>query len=101
MRGMFDMAARGGVCVAVLAAMLCLTGCSESAPDPKTQIGAKPDLPAQQQYLLPPMHVASVVGWKSGETPTVADGLQIKALVTGLQHPRSLYVLSNGDILVV
>jgi glucose/arabinose dehydrogenase len=47
------------------------------------------------------MHVASVVGWKSGETPTVADGLQIKALVTGLQHPRSLYLLPNGDILVV
>ena len=36
---------------------------------------------------MPPMHVASVVGWKSGEKPTVADGLQIKALATGLQHP--------------
>ena len=47
------------------------------------------------------MHVASVVGWKQGEKPTVADGLQIKALATGLQHPRSLYVLPNGDILVV
>ena len=47
------------------------------------------------------MHVASVVGWKPGETPTVADGLQIKALAAGLQHPRSLYVLPNGDILVV
>jgi glucose/arabinose dehydrogenase len=81
--------------------MLCLTGCNEDAPDPKTQIGAKPDLPAQQQYLVPPMHVASVVGWKSGEAPTVPDGLQIKALATGLQHPRSLYVLPNGDILVV
>ena len=50
---------------------------------------------------MPPMHVASVVGWKPGEKPTVADGLQIKALATGLQHPRSLYVLPNGDILVV
>src|SRR3954471_19730958 len=100
MRGMFDAPYRSGVCVAGLAAMLCLTGCNENAPDPKTQIGAKPDLPAQQQYLVPPMHVASVVGWKSGETPTVADGLQIKGVVTGLQHPRSLYVLPNGDILV-
>jgi glucose/arabinose dehydrogenase len=101
MRRMLDMACRGGACVAGLVAMLCLIGCNEDAPDPKTQIGAKPDLPAQQQYLLPPMHVASVVGWKPGETPTVADGLQIKALATGLQHPRSLYVLPNGDILVV
>ena len=101
MRRILDMPCRGGICVAALVAMLCLTGCNENAPDPKTQIGAKPDLPAQQQYLVPPMHVASVVGWKSGETPTVADGLRIKVLATGLQHPRSLYVLPNGDILVV
>jgi glucose/arabinose dehydrogenase len=80
---------------------LCLAGCDESAPDPKTQIGANPDLPAQQRYLVPPMHVAAVVGWKQGEAPTVADGLQIKAVAVGLQHPRSLYVLPNGDILVI
>jgi glucose/arabinose dehydrogenase len=89
-----------GVAVCLVGA-LCLAGCNESAPDPKTQIGANPDLPAQQQYLVPPMHVAAVVGWKQGEAPTVADGLQIKALASGLQHPRSLYVLPNGDVLVV
>ncbi|MHC2252723.1 glucose/arabinose dehydrogenase [Bradyrhizobium embrapense] len=87
---------------AALMAGLGLGGCSkEAAPDPKTQIGARPDLPALEQYLLPPMHVASVVGWKQGEKPKVPDSLQINALVTGLQHPRSLYVLPNGDILVV
>jgi glucose/arabinose dehydrogenase len=47
------------------------------------------------------MHLASVIGWKNGETPVVPQGLQIKALATGLAHPRSLYVLPNGDILVV
>ncbi|WP_246668369.1 MULTISPECIES: sorbosone dehydrogenase family protein [Bradyrhizobium] len=83
-------------------AALCVAGCSkETAPDPKTQIGARPDLPALEQYLMPPMHVASVVGWKQGEKPKVPDTLQINALATGLQHPRSLYVLPNGDILVV
>ncbi|MGC2809892.1 MAG: sorbosone dehydrogenase family protein, partial [Bradyrhizobium sp.] len=46
-------------------------------------------------------HIAHVVGWKKAETPTVARGLKIQALATGLQHPRSLYVLPNGDILVV
>src|SRR2546430_17589103 len=54
-----------------LSTLLCstslLSGCNETAPDPRTQIGGKPDLPAQQQYLLPPMHVALVVGWKNGE----------------------------------
>ena len=69
--------------------------------DIQTQIGPNPVLPNIQQYLFPPMHLSSVVGWKSGETPTVAPGLKIEALATGLQHPRSLYTLPNGDVLVV
>jgi hypothetical protein len=47
------------------------------------------------------MHIARVVGWKKGETPSVTKGLKIEALATGLQHPRSLYTLPNGDVLVV
>ncbi|MFC7398197.1 PQQ-dependent sugar dehydrogenase [Chelatococcus sp. GCM10030263] len=69
--------------------------------DLSSQIGPNPALPEPQQYLFPPMRLAKVVGWKEGETPTVAPGLKIEALATGLQHPRSLYVLPNGDILVV
>ena len=51
--------------------------------------------------FIPPMHVASVVGWKGGEKPSVPDNLKIDAIAIGLQHPRSLYTLPNGDILVV
>jgi glucose/arabinose dehydrogenase len=69
--------------------------------DPATQVGPNPVLPEPQQYLFPPMHLARVVGWKQGETPTVAEGLKIEPLAQNLQHPRSLYVLPNGDILVV
>jgi glucose/arabinose dehydrogenase len=69
--------------------------------DPTTQIGPNPVLPEPQQYLFPPMHLAKVVGWKQGEAPTVASGLKIEALAQNLQHPRSLYVLPNGDILIV
>lgn len=69
--------------------------------DISTQIGSNPKLPESNQYLLPPMHLAKVVGWNDGEKPTVAPGLKIEALATGLRHPRSLYVLPNGDILVV
>src|SRR5207248_9604294 len=47
------------------------------------------------------MHLALVVGWKDGEKPIVPNGLQIEALATGLQHPRSLFVLPIGDVLVV
>ena len=69
--------------------------------DPMTQVGPNPVLPEPQQYLFPPMHLARVVGWKEGETPTVAPGLKIEALAHNLEHPRSLYVLPNGDILAV
>jgi glucose/arabinose dehydrogenase len=84
------------------ATALSLAACGEEPPyDVANQIGPNPDLPALQQYLFPPMHLASVVGWKEGEKPTVAAGLRIEALATGLQHPRSVYVLPNGDVLVV
>lgn len=91
------------LCTAALAffCLVALTGCWDEGGDPREQIGANPKLPEQQQYLFPPMHLASIVGWKNGETPTVPQGLQIKAIATGLAHPRSLYVLPNGDILVV
>src|SRR5437879_3841516 len=85
---------------ALLVAGLGLAGCDDHAGVPKMQIGANPELPALQQYLMPPMRIAEVVGWGK-ETPTVPEGLQVHALATGFQHPRSLYVLPNGDVLVV
>ena len=81
--------------------LLCLAGCNDGSGDPKAQLGSNPVLPDQHEYLLPPMHIARVVGWKKDETPTVAQGLKISAFASGLQHPRSPYVLPNGDVLVV
>jgi glucose/arabinose dehydrogenase len=83
------------------ASTLALPASSQEAFDPASQIGPNPVLPEPQQYLFPPMHLAEVVGWHSGEKPTVAAGLAVAPLATGLQHPRSLYVLPNGDVLVV
>jgi glucose/arabinose dehydrogenase len=85
----------------VCGTILVLSGCSRDEPDPSGQIGPNPTLPAQTQYLIPPMHVASVIGWKNGEKPTVAKGLQIQAFATDLRHPRSAYLLPNGDVLAV
>lgn len=45
-----------------------LAGCDDHAGDPKLQIGANPVLPAVQQYLMPPMRVAKVVGWGKGNS---------------------------------
>jgi glucose/arabinose dehydrogenase len=91
--------------IAVLA-LLCastaaLTARGADIFDPMSQVGPNPVLPPPQQYLLPPMRLARVVGWKQGETPTVAPGLKIEPLAEGLEHPRSVYVLPNGDVLVV
>jgi glucose/arabinose dehydrogenase len=80
---------------------LILAAYAEEPFDIQSQIGPNPVLPEIQQYLFPPMHLSTVVGWKEGEKPTVASGLKIEALATGLQHPRSLYTLPNGDVLVV
>jgi glucose/arabinose dehydrogenase len=80
-------------------AALALTACGPDPINPKRQIGAHPFLPEIHEYLLPPMHVVTNVGW-GGAMPKAAPGLQVKALARGLKNPRSLYVLPNGDILV-
>ena len=77
-----------------------LAGCDDTGGDPSRQIGANPPLPAPQQYLIPPMRIAKVAAW-GNETPTVPQDLQVHAMATGFGHPRSLYVLPNGDVLVV
>jgi len=81
-------------------AIATLAGCNEDSFDIKTQIGANPVLPNPQQYLLPPMKIAKTTPW-GHETPTVAAGLRVEALATGLGHPRSIHVLPNGDVLVI
>lgn len=83
--------------------MLTLSGCSggDEIFDRSSQMGPDPVLPSPRQYLVPPMHVAKAVGWKSGEAPTVMKGLKIRPLATGLMHPRQPYGLPNGDVLVV
>jgi glucose/arabinose dehydrogenase len=85
---------------AVVVAGLGLAGCNYEGGDPRVQIGTDPVLPAVQQYLLPPIRIARPARW-GHDTPKVAQGLQIHALATGFQHPRSVYVLPNGDVLVV
>lgn len=85
--------------VIVLAALI--GGCSQQAKyDSSNQAGANPPLPAARNFFAPPIQVAKYVGWQNGKKPKVADGLQIEAIASGLQHPRQVYVLPNGDILV-
>ena len=84
-----------------LAGLAALGACSGKGSDPMKQYGPNPYLPEPHQYLLPPMSVPKAIGWKPGETPTVPAGLRIQAMASGLMHPRIVYPLPNGDVLVV
>jgi hypothetical protein len=79
---------------------LILAACGPSPTNPKRQFGANPYLPDIHQYLLPPMYVVTNVGWGDA-TPKAAPGLKVTAFAKNLKNPRSLYVLPNGDVLVV
>ncbi|MEO5573581.1 MAG: sorbosone dehydrogenase family protein [Gammaproteobacteria bacterium] len=81
--------------------MLTLVGCGESATLPvDAGIGPNPTLPPPKSTLLPTVNIAPAKGWPSGVTPTAAPGLAVNAYAAGLDHPRWLYVLPNGDVLV-
>ena len=87
--------------LAALVVLIALAGCDKPGGDPARQYGPNPYLPEPKQFLVPPMSVPNAVGWRAGETPSVAAGLKVQAIATGLLHPRTVYTLPNGDILVV
>ncbi len=62
--------------------------------------GINPVLPQPKKLLIPTIKVAEAIGWKAGEAPTPARGLTVAAFASGLAHPRWLYTLPNGDVLV-
>jgi glucose/arabinose dehydrogenase len=92
----------------VLLSTLCLSACAQTATPAAapaangyaTGFGPSPQLPAPQKSLIPTVHVATAQGWANGAKPTAATGLSVTPYATGLDHPRWLYVLPNGDILV-
>ncbi len=81
--------------------LLTLTACGEMATLPVSAgTGPQPALPAPQHALLPTVNIAPAQGWPQGTTPHPAPGTQVVAFASGLDHPRWLYVLPNGDVLV-
>ena len=81
--------------------LLALTGCSETAKLPvESGYGPAPTLPEPNRTLLPTVHIAPAKGWPQGGKPQAAPGLRVDAFASGLDHPRWLHVLPNGDVLV-
>ena len=81
--------------------LLSAGGCGDTATLPvQAGMGPHPTLPAPHHTLLPTMHVATARGWPAGAKPSPAAGLAVQAFANDLDHPRWLYVLPNGDVLV-
>ena len=62
--------------------------------------GPTPELTAPRPQMFPTIKVAEVDRWKAGEAPVAAPGLVVERFAEGLDHPRNVYVLPNGDVLV-
>ncbi len=62
--------------------------------------GPQPTLPAANRTLIPTVNIAPAVGWPTGITPVAAPGTRVLAYASGLDHPRWLLALPNGDVLV-
>ncbi|MBL8774226.1 MAG: sorbosone dehydrogenase family protein [Phenylobacterium sp.] len=83
------------------AAALAIAGCqSPGSSDPFVGFGPNPALPAAQKSLIPSIGAPDAVGWPEGAAPKAPPGFAVTRFGSGLDHPRWLYVLPNGDVLV-
>jgi glucose/arabinose dehydrogenase len=91
----------GLLAVGALSLALSLAACEEKETAAVGQtFGAKPTLVAPDKSLIPTVNVAKAIGWPAGGKPVATDGMTVNAFATGLDHPRTIYVLPNGDVLV-
>ena len=98
----------------ILFALIALMGCvfiaacsalatSDSGPQasPATTVGPTPQLPAPDKpKLIPRVKIAEAKGWPAGAKPMPGGGLAVNEFASGFSHPRWIYVLPNGDVLV-
>ena len=85
----------------LIALTVLVSACGEAERQPPDAgFGPSPVLPAPEYSLIPVSNPAKAVGWPGGATPTPCPGMQVAAFARGLDHPRWLLVLPNGDVLV-
>ena len=92
--------ARPGRVIAAALIVAALGGCESADFGFDESVGPDPRLPAPEHNLVPTVDIAPAEGWTDGATPKAATGLAVNAFATGLDHPRWLHVLPNGDVLV-
>ena len=91
--------ARLGAVAAMLA--LSLAACASTTEDiGDTGLGPRPELPSPQTSLMPTINIAPVQTRPSQSIPTAPPGFTVTAFASGLEHPRWVYPLPDGDLLV-
>ncbi len=90
----------GVVVLAVAAVAFYATTHGEARLTVAQGTGRNPSIPAPDTSLLPVINVVTAKGWGQDERPTTGDGMQVGVFASNLDHPRWLYVLPNGDVLV-
>ncbi len=86
----------------ILAALLLplLAACEEAELPVSAGTGPDPELPPPRTGLVPTVNIAEAIGWPADARPVAAEGLAVNAFAAGLDHPRWIYLLPNGDVLV-
>ncbi|MHB8894125.1 MAG: PQQ-dependent sugar dehydrogenase [Candidatus Geothermincolia bacterium] len=78
-----------------------VAGCGSAARQSVADgTGPQPLIPAPSTSLIPTVNVVTAKGWAAGQQPIAVEGTVVTAFATGLDHPRWIYVLPNGDVLV-
>jgi glucose/arabinose dehydrogenase len=84
-----------------LVALAALAACGDTAKlPPQAGEGPNPTLPPPVRSVIPTVNIAPAKGWPEDVMPTPAPGFRVTAFAKGLDHPRWVYVLPNGDVLV-
>ena len=86
----------------LLAPLFLVAACAGSPSGQPIELGSGPNpvLPPPQSKAIPTVKVAPAKGWSGDQKPSAAPGFAVSSYATGLDHPRWLYVLPNGDVLV-
>ena len=85
--------------IALALILSCLSAHADEQPE-STGFGPNPTLPEPAESLIPTINIATAEAWPAGTTPVAVPGTRVVAYAQGLDHPRWLYVLPNGDVLV-
>jgi glucose/arabinose dehydrogenase len=89
-----------GAVLAVLCGALLVTFGRQAPSTNGDLVGADPPLPQPDKSLIPTINFSQAEPWPAGRTPVAPDGFKVTRYASGFDHPRWLYVLPNGDVLV-